>query len=343
VLLLDDKTAPEGDLQLHSLAHGVVVLEHVALEYGAERRRLQVTKLRGVRFRGGFHDFRILTGGIAVYPRILSNDPRVTWTGDVLQSGSTALDTLLGGGVTRGSSVLITGAAGTGKSVLCTQYAAAALERGERVAFYMFDERLATFQMRSAGLGIGVVDEKHRELLSVRQVEPIELSPGEFANQVVRVVEDQGVKLIVIDSINGYVQSMPEERLLAVQLHELLTFLANNGVTVIMTLVQRGIFGSPVDEVADVSYLADTVILMRYFEVNGSVRQAISVVKKRSGEHERTIREFRVSRGGLEVGEPLRDFQGVLTGVPQYTGNNNPLMHNEQPPIGRPAPERTRT
>ncbi len=338
VLLLDDKTAPEGDLQLHSLAHGVVVLEHVALEYGAERRRLQVRKLRGVRFRGGFHDFRILTGGISVYPRILSNERRVEWTGESLQSGSEALDTLLGGGLTLGTSVLITGAAGTGKSVLCTQYAEAALERGQRVAFYMFDERVATFQMRSKSLGIGLLDEAHKDLLSVRQIEPTELSPGEFASQVVRTVEDDGVKLIVIDSINGYMQSMLEERLLPVQVHELLTFLANHGVTVLMTLVQRGIFGNPVDEAADVSYLADTVILLRYFEVLGSVRQAISVVKKRSGDHEHTIREFRVAAGGLAVGEPLRDFQGVLTGVPLYTGNNTPLM--KEHPLSMPAPRK---
>ena len=326
VLLLDDKTSPEGDLQLHSLAHGVVVLEHVALEYGSERRRLQVTKVRGVRFRGGFHDFRIERGGIRVFPRILHDQPRVELSDKQISSGSESLDKMLGGGVACGSSMLITGAAGTGKSILCAQFAHAALSRGEKVLFYLFDERLGTFTQRSDALDISTKDERESGQLMVAQVEPTELSPGEFANQVVRAVEERGVKLVVIDSINGYLQSMPQERLLAVQIHELLSFLSNNGVTCLMTLVQHGIFGNPVDEAVDVSYLADTVLLMRYFEVHGEVRQAISVVKKRSGDHERTIREFKVSKGGLKVGEPLHEFQGVLTGVPRYTGNNTPLM-----------------
>jgi circadian clock protein KaiC len=326
VLLLDDKTAPEGDLQLHSLAHGVIVLEHVSLEYGAERRRLKVTKLRGQHFRGGYHDFRILTGGLSVFPRILSNRHRREAPRDPLLSGSRPLDTLLGGGVARGSSVLITGAAGTGKSILATQFTTAAIARGEVVRFYMFDERKHTFMRRAEGLGMDLSSGLDTQRLRLQQIEPTELSPGEFANQVVRAVEDDDVSLIIIDSINGYMQSMPEERLLPIQVHELLSYLANNGVTVIMTLVQRGIFGSPIDETADVSYLADAVVLLRYFEVNGSVRQAISVVKNRSGGHEHTIREARVGTGGLQIGEPLHDFQGVLTGVPQYVGDHAPHM-----------------
>ncbi len=326
VVLLDDKTAPDGDLQLHSLAHGVIVLEHVALEYGSERRRLQVTKVRGIRFRGGFHDFRLLTGGIEVYPRVLQDESRVTFSGDALLSGSKSLDALLGGGLTCGTSTLITGAAGTGKSVLCTQFARAELIRGKNVLFYLFDERMSTFRLRSAALGMDMDAAKESGQLKMSQVEPTELSPGEFASQVVRAVEDDKCSLVIIDSINGYMQSMPEERLLPIQIHELLSFLSNNGVTCIMTLVQHGIFGNPVDEAVEVSYLADTVILMRYFEVSGTVRQAISVVKKRSSDHERTIRECRVQKGGLFVGEPLRDFQGVLTGVPHYTGTATPLM-----------------
>ena len=326
VLLLDDKSAPEGDLQLHSLAHGVIVLEHVALEYGAERRRLQVTKLRGLRFRGGYHDFRILSGGISVYPRIRKEASRPLPTADPVSSGSPGIDDLLAGGIVKGTSVLITGAAGTGKSVLATQYACSAVNRGEKVCFYLFDERLSTFSHRAQGLGMDLTEPIDDGRLTLRQIEPTELSPGEFASQVVNAVENDGVTMIVIDSINGYMQSMPEERLLPVQVHELLSYLANRGCTTIMTLVQRGIFGHPVDEVADVSYLADTVILLRYFEVTGSVRQSISVVKKRSGNHERTIRECRVSRGGLIVGEPLREFQGVLTGVPSYFGDSAPLM-----------------
>jgi circadian clock protein KaiC len=326
VILLDDKTAPEGDLQLHSLAHGVVVLEHVALEYGSERRRLQVTKVRGIRFRGGFHDFRIVTGGVEVYPRVLQDEAKIDVSGVSILSGSRPLDALLGGGITCGTSTLITGAAGTGKSVLCTQFARAEIKRGKRVLFYLFDERMATFTLRSAELGMAMDDARKSGQLTITQVEPTELSPGEFASQVVKAVEQDKCSLVIIDSINGYMQSMPEERLLAIQIHELLSFLSNNGVTCIMTLVQHGIFGNPVDEAAEVSYLADTVILMRYFEVSGSVRQAISVVKKRSGNHERTIRECKVQKGGLFVGEPLRDFQGVLTGVPQYTGGTAPLL-----------------
>jgi circadian clock protein KaiC len=329
VLLLDDKTSPEGDLQLHSLAHGVIILEHVALEYGSERRRLQVTKIRGARFRGGYHDFRITRGGLKVYPRILHDTPRSDFSGQILSSGSKRLDALVGDGITCGTSLLITGAAGTGKSVLCTQYANASVQRGERVLFYLFDERLSTFKLRSRALGIDLDEALDKGQLRIQQVEPTDLSPGEFASQVVSAVEKDKISLVVIDSINGYMQSMPEERLLPIQVHELLSFLSNNGVTCIMTLVQHGIFGNPVDEAAEVSYLADTVMLMRYFEVNGSVRQAISVVKKRSGNHERTIRECKVGPGGLSVGEPLRDFQGVLTGVPSYVGNVTPLMYDD--------------
>ncbi|GLC25616.1 ATPase domain-containing protein [Roseisolibacter agri] len=328
VLLLDDKSAPEGDLQLHSLAHGVLVLEHVMLEYGAERRRLKVTKLRGLRFQAGYHDFRIRTGGIAVFPRIRipqsldagAAEPR-HWT-----SGSEELDALLGGGLQEGTSVVITGPAGTGKSVLCAQYACEAVTRGVRARFYLFDERLSTFRMRGLGLGMDLEAPLADGRLQLQQVEPTQLSPGEFASQVTDAVENDGVRLIVIDSLNGYLQSMPEERMLPTQVHELLSFLATRGVTTIMTLVQRGVFGSPVDEAAEVSYLADTVLLLRYFEVHGAVRQAISVVKKRTGDHERSIRECRVGRGGLHVGAPLREFQGVLTGVPRYVGEIGPLM-----------------
>jgi circadian clock protein KaiC len=326
VLLLDDKTAPEGDLQLHSLAHGVIVLEHIALEYGAERRRLQVTKLRGRRFQGGFHDFRICTGGLAVYPRITVGKATADNVGRPLTSGSDALDSLLGGGLPSGTSLLVTGPAGTGKSVLSTQYACAAATRGEKVLFFLFDERLSTFTLRAAGLGMDLSEMRADGRLTLRQIEPTELSPGEFAHEVVRAVDEEGVQMVVIDSINGYLQSMPEERLLPIQVHELLSYLAARGVTSVLTLVQRGIFGSPVDEAADVSYLADNVVLLRYFEVSGTVRQAVSVVKKRSGNHERTVREFRVGAGGLHVGEPLHEFQGVLTGVPRYVGEMGPLM-----------------
>ena len=338
VLLLDDKTAPEGDLQLQSLAHGVIALEHVAQDYGAERRRLQVMKLRGLRFRGGFHDFRIRTGGLAVFPRLRIEDRDRQVGHQLVQSGAAGLDGLLGGGVPAGTSLLLTGPAGTGKSVLATQYACAAVTRGERVRFFIFDERLSTFRLRSDGLGLDVADAVADGTLALQQVEPTELSPGEFSNRVRQAVEEEGVRMIVIDSINGYLQSMPDERLLPIQVHELLSYLATKGVTCVMTLVQRGIFGSPVDEAAEISYLADTVVLLRYFEVSGGVRQAISVVKKRTGDHERTIREARVQHGGLQIGNPLREFQGVLTGVPSFTGAATDLMPLQTPVRQTPAP-----
>lgn len=338
VLLLDDKSAPEGELQLHSLAHGVIALEHVAQDYGAERRRLQVTKLRGLRFMGGFHDFRICTGGLAVFPRLRIGTQPHDGERSLVASGSAALDQLMGGGLQAGTSLLITGPAGTGKSVLATQYACAAAGRGERVRFFLFDERLSTFRLRGEGLGLDLSELIEDGLLQLQQVEPTEYSPGEFAHEVMRAVDEDDVRLIVIDSINGYLQSMPEERLLPIQVHELLSFLANRGVTCIMTLVQRGIFGSPVDEAAEISYLADAVVLLRYFEANGAVRQTISVVKKRTGDHERTIRESRVERGGLHVGSPLREFQGVLGGVPSFVGSTGDLMAATTPPGSRPDP-----
>ena len=331
VLLLDDKTSPDSDMQLHSLAHGVVNLEHVAMEYGAERRRLQVTKLRGSRFRGGYHDFRINTGGIAVFPRVRLTPPKVQPRRVDLASGAPGLDTLLGGGITVGTSTLVTGAAGTGKTVLALTYVMAAVQRGEHVLMYLFDERFSTFFMRAKALGLDIQPALDDGRLKVVQLEPTEMSPGEFSNNVVHAVENDGIKLVVIDSVNGFMQAMPSERQLAIQLHELLSYLATHGVTSILTLVQRGIFGNPVDEAAEVSYLADSVILLRYFEFQGSVRQAISVVKKRSGTHERTIREFRVEVGGVGIGEPLMDFQGVLTGVPHYTGPQGPLLDSSLP------------
>lgn len=331
-LFLDDRSAPDGDMQLHSLAHGVIVLDHLAVEYGSERRRLEVKKLRGARFRGGFHDFRIRTGGLDVYPRLDITPTNRVLASQEIGSASPHLDRLLGGGLTVGTSTLITGAAGTGKSVLCTQYGLAAASRGERVHFFLFDERASTFRARGKALGMPTGEDEEKGLVTIQQVEPTQMSPGEFADRVRNVVEQDDVRLIVIDSINGYMQAMPSERLLTVQVHELLSYLANHGVSVLMTLVQHGVFGAPVDEAAEVSYLADTVLLLRYFEHAGAVRQAISVVKKRSGPHEHTIRECRVDRGGLVVGNPLVEFQGVLTGVPTYVGGTAPLMDQDNKP-----------
>ena len=326
VLLLDDRAHPEGDLQLHSLAHGVILLEHLSMDYGAERRRIQVMKMRGARFAGGYHDFRIRTGGIEVYPRIQRGASIPRSLTSPLESGSRELDALIGGGLERATSTLITGAAGTGKSVLAMQFALAAAARGEHARVFMFDERVSTAMIRAEGLSLDIRTPVEDGRLVLCQIEPTEKSPGEFAHQVARAVEDEGVSLVIIDSINGFMQAMPSERLLTVQVHELLSYLSNRNVTAIMTLVQRGIFGAPVSEAAEVSYLADGVILLRYFEHAGAVRRAISVVKKRSGAHEQTIREFRVEPGGLRVGEPLTNFRGVLTGNPEYLGQTEPLM-----------------
>jgi circadian clock protein KaiC len=325
VLMLDDQSGGEADMQLHSLAHGVIRLEQIALSHGAERRQLRVTKLRGVRFHAGYHDFVIRTGGLEVFPRIrLGSTPAIATPG-VLASGSPEFDAMVGGGVSFGTSVLLTGAPGTGKSVLATQYAAAATERGERVAVYLFDERMATFHGRAAGLGMQLDAQIRAGRLILTRLEPTEISPGEFTTRIMRVVED-GVRMVVVDSLNGFTKAMAEEHQLTIKIHELLSYLGGRGVTTLLTLAQRGIFGSPPDDAADVSYLADAVILLRYFESQGEVRRAISVVKQRSGEHEQTIREFRIGPGGLRLGEPLREFQGVLTGVPTYIGGSAKLM-----------------
>jgi circadian clock protein KaiC len=325
VLVLDDRSASIGESPLHSIAHGVLLLEHLAKDYGGERRRLSVRKLRGARFFGGYHDFRIKTGGIEVYPR-LHHEPGARRPGVPVSSGSTPMDALLGGEISGGTAVMITGAPGTGKSVLAIQYAMTAAQRGDRAIVFMFDERLATAEDRAASLGLDLGPLRASGHLVMRQIEPAEMSPGEFAAEVMRAVEVQGANLIVIDSLNGYLQAMPDEHLLAVQVHGLLTFLAHCGVTCIMTLAQRGVFGASVEDTADVSYLADVVILLRYFEHEGAVRQAVSVVKKRDGAHERTIREVRIARGGLQVGPPLGGFRGVLTGVPDYLGGSEPLL-----------------
>jgi circadian clock protein KaiC len=347
VLVLDDRTGPEGDLQLQSIAHGVIALERLPVEYGAERRRLHVKKLRGSVFRGGYHDFRIRTGGLEVYPRLDHSGTAADAirVGESVPSGLEELDRLLGGGLARGTSTLITGAAGTGKSVLSIQFARSAVQRGERVAVFMFDERMATARARARGIWPDMADDRFDDRLIIRQVEPTEMSPGEFTSTIARAV-DGGVSLVIIDSLNGFMQAVPNERLLAVHVHELLTFLASRGVTTLMTLVQRGVFGAPVDEAAEVSYLADTVVLLRYFEHAGAVRQAVSVVKKRTGPHERTIRECGVQPGGFRVGDPLTAFQGVLTGVPVYEGERSPLMSPRQSgdrsslsPSGHPVAE----
>ncbi|MGE0161051.1 MAG: ATPase domain-containing protein [Gemmatimonadales bacterium] len=320
VLLLDDLVTTSHDLQVQSIAHGVVRLEQLYPEYGAERRRLIVLKFRGVRFRGGYHDYTIQRGGIDVFPRLIASEHVGAPVMTKLASGIADLDTLLGGGIERGTSTLLVGAAGTGKSSLATQFVSAAADRGESAALFIFDESTHTLLTRSAGLGIDLRSHLEAGRVTLQQIDPAELSPGEFAHAIRRVVERQKVSIVVIDSLNGYLNAMPEERFLIIQLHELLTYLGQAGVATLLVGAHQGLIGGQMIAPVDASYLADAVVLMRYYELRGEVHQAISVVKKRGGAHERSIREFRMDGGRITVGEPLRDFRGVLTGVPLLEG-----------------------
>jgi circadian clock protein KaiC len=319
VLVIDDQTGEESDMHLHSISHGVISLERRAPEYGVLRRRLQVAKLRGQQFREGYHDFRIVRGGVEVYPRLVAAEHPSAYPREPIRSGLDALDALLGGGLARGTSNLIMGPAGVGKSTVAAQYAAWAAAHGDHAAAYLFDESVATFKERLAGLGLDLGPLMESGRFSVRQVDAAELSPGEFAHAVRQAVVKDKTRIVVIDSINGYLNAMPSEKFLTLHLHELLTFLAQQGATTLLIMAQHGFAGGSVEAPVDASYLADTVLLLRYFEALGEVRQAISVIKKRTGQHERTIRELRFDRG-IKVGEPLRQFQGVLTGSPVFIG-----------------------
>ena len=314
VFFIDDRTSDERDVRLHSLAHGVISLDRTTSEYGTVRRRVQVSKLRGRAFREGYHDFTIRRGGLAVFPRLVAAESRTTVDHGTVPSGLTSLDAMLGGGLAKGSSTLIIGAAGTGKSSLATQYAIAACGRGERACVFLFDESLATFRERSSGLGMDVDRLIEAGQLAVRQLDPAELSPGEFAYAVRDAANDDKTRVVVIDSLNGYLNAMPNERFLVLHLHELLTYLGQRSVTTLLLMAQHGLVAGPESPI-EASYLADTVLLLRYFEALGEVRKAISVIKKRTGGHEKSIRELVIERG-LKIGEPIREFQGVMTGAP---------------------------
>lgn len=319
VVLLDDLSSSQDDLQLHSIAHGVVMLEQLAIDYGAERRRLRVIKMRGIQFRGGFHDFTIESGGLRIFPRLIAAEHHKSFSNELTSSGNAELDRLLGGGLERGTNALLIGAAGVGKSSLALSYAIAAAERNEHAVFFAFDEGRGTVEARARTLGLPLQRHVDSGRIRFQQIDPAELSPGEFAANVKESVEKDNARIVVIDSLNGYLNAMPDERFLILQMHELLTYLAQQGVLTILILAQHGLVG-PMDTPLDMSYLSDSVLMLRYFEVNGTVRRALSVVKKRTGNHEHTIREFRLSSAGITLGPPLREFSGIFTGTPRYTG-----------------------
>jgi circadian clock protein KaiC len=327
VLFIDDRTGEIGDTHLHSLAHGVISLERETGEYGVTRRKVQVKKYRGRAYREGFHDFAIRRGGLEIFPRLVAAEHHKKYAREDVTSGLAPLDALLGGGLARGTSTLILGPAGSGKSSIATQYAQAAAARGDHACMFLFEEAIDTFLERSAGLGMNLEPLIDSGRLHVQQIDPAELSPGEFSHLVRKAVDEDKTRIIVIDSLSGYLNAMPSERLLTLHLHEMLTYLGQQGVTTLMLMAQHGMVGK-MDSPVDASYLADCVIMLRYFEAFGAVRQAISVIKKRTGKHERTIRELRLD-GGIIIGEPLQNFHGVLSGTPNYVGKDLPRGESE--------------
>jgi len=321
VLFLDDRTATEDDRQLQSIAHGVILLEQHAADYGNDRRRLRAVKVRGLQPRGGYHELAIVKGGMRVFPRLLASEQLTKFDRTILPSGVPELDALLGGGVDRGTATLIIGPSGSGKSTLALRYALSAVERGEHVSMFIFDERIQTLHLRAIGLGLDLEGAVASGRLFLKQIDPAEMGPGEFVASVNAAALEDKTRVIVIDSVNGYLNAMPEERALALQLHELLTVLGQRGVSTFLLMAQHGILGPAMVSPIDVSYLADTVVLLRYFEAEGAMRKAISVLKKRSGTHEETIREYRVGApSGISVGRPLTGFRGIMTGVPSHIG-----------------------
>ena len=329
VLLLDDLTSSGGqqDMQLHSLSHGVVTLERLTLDFGAARRRLQVQKMRGSDFRAGYHDLVIRRGGLDVFPRLVAAEHHRPFVGTPVPSGLPELDALLGGGPLRGTCTLIVGPAGTGKTTIALQYVAAACVRGERCSVYQFDERIGTLLTRAANHGHALQPCIDEGTLLLHQVDPAEIAPGEFVAMLRREVESLGVRLVVIDSLNGYEAAMPQEKQVLLQMHELLSYLNQQGVATLLLSVQQGLMGT-MGATLNVSYLGDAVLLLRFFEAEGQVRKALSVIKNRGGAHETAIRELRIDGNGLRIGEPLTSFHGVLTGTPTYVGKTAPLLRN---------------
>jgi len=330
VLLVDDQTSSAGerDAHLHSLCHGVISLERLTLDFGAARRRLQVQKLRGVDFSAGYHDLAIRTGGIEVFPRLVAAQHHAAFVGDPVGSGVAELDALLGGGPLRGTCTLLSGPAGTGKTTLALRYLAAACDRGEAATIYEFDERIGTLMVRAAAMGLDLQKHVDAGLLVIRQLDPAEIPPGEFAAMVRGEVEQRRSRIIAIDSLNGYLTAMPQEHQLVLQLHELLSYLNQQGIVTLLVSPQQGLVGTMATGNLNISYICDAVILLRFFEADGRLRKAISVLKNRGGPHEDAIRELRIDGHGIRVGEPLSGFRGVLTGTPEYLGSQAPLMED---------------
>jgi circadian clock protein KaiC len=332
VLLLDDHSAGDPDLQLRSLAHGVLLLEHLPFEYGRARRRLRIVKLRGTAVTEGFHDFIIVRGGLTVFPQLNVDDSGSARPPSPVQSGLPELDALLGGGLTWGTTTLFIGPAGVGKSTVAAQYLCGAANPTAKAAVFLFDERRATFIARCDALGMHASERIASGNLLVEQIDPGVASPGEFAHMVLRCVETNGVRLVGIDTLNGYLNAIPSTDAPVTRMHELLSYLSEQGVATLIILAQHGMVGASMPVPVDLSYLADAIVLLRFFESQGEVRKAISVVKKRTGVHENSIRELKLGPDRIQVGEPLKQFQGILTGVPQYVGSAKPLLSDDQPP-----------
>lgn len=334
VILVDDMTGMSGmsgrqDSDLHSLCHGVITLERLTLDYGPSRRRLHVQKLRGVDFLAGYHDFAIRTGGLDIYPRLVAADHHAPYSGEPVSSGVPALDALLSGGPLRGTSTLITGPAGTGKTTIALQYLHAACDRGECATIFEFDERVGTLGKRAQAFNMDIDRYVESGCLSIQQIDPAALSPGEFTARVRREVEDRGVKMLVIDSLNGYMAAMQHEKQLILQMHELLSYLSQKGIVTFLINPQQGLLGTMATNL-NISYISDVVLMLRFFEAGGRMRKAISVLKNRGGPHEDAIRELRIDASGVRVGAPLTAFRGVMTGTPEYTGDPDPLMEDRK-------------
>ena len=319
VMLLDDRTASSADLQVRSIAHGVIQFEQSVKDYGAERRRVRVIKYRGRDFIGGLHDYDIVRGGLAVYPRLVAATTRTMHARTQLGTGLAELDLLLGGGIEQGTSTLVVGPPGTGKSSLACQVVSAALARGEKAAMFLFEESASNLLHRADGLDMALRAALEDGRLTIQQIDPAELSPGQFASVACRA-GDGGATVVVIDSLNGFMNAVPDERFMTTHLHELLTYLSQRGVATLLVGVQQGMLGGSMTSSMDASYLADNVLMLRYYEHDGEVRQAISVFKKRGSLHERTIRRFEMTDKGIRVGEVLRGYRGILTGVPVALG-----------------------